>query len=1635
MYRLILRRTFSALLSVALVLTMLSVAFPMTASAKVTAAAGADEADVYFVVPEAIYLKPAWNAFYQSQQMPFQIYVNNTLSGTSVTCDTSESTQGKMYFNFSKTSSVKITFAWLNESGTTVYDGNITYGNGTSRTAGVAYTTSPSANAIPITAGTSPTMATTQNGAYIRWTATFTDSTDGREKTAVAYTYVYKPYVSPVGVATRTVNDRGTNHYGSNSAWICGVHGIVSSAAGTHYPNTSLSSDGKGFMAISSSVNNGVKIDDLYAQLASTTANQSRFYYTGMSNTSAAGWLNQTSSPLYVPDATFNYMNNDKTGSSSGDNAFYSLQWSPTAALTIDSSRYTNLNQIPNLSIGMMVTDDEDSKGDGAWFMSNFTGTPATATVRDYNKNNTSNAENLWNKYAGSGIIASAGTYSSTVSGAESEGVKVNKKWPKAISSSATSATYYLGAGYFNHDGTGSHYGGDTIWNVMELRASITFYNKSTLRAAVLNAIKKSAVLHSAFYDTASDAYTNYNNLFQAASMALTKLNGSFYATATVNGTTQNYTSPSTLATALNNAVSALVQGGGRVARTATQTNIGLSLQSNGTYKCVSIEGGTAKQTTNFNTYNKVTITADSYTGYTFLGLVQTTYAQTAQVGSLVTLPSSYTTSAAGATISGSTVTYAHTDTTGTDGNGNIYYTYYYLANTYSVRFNNNGGTGGMVDQSFVYGIEQNLNRCTMTRRAYTFAGWAKSATGSVSYADEALVKNLTATNNGVYNLYAIWTPENYTITYNAQGGSVTGTYTSSYTVETPIGLPTAIKPGYSLSGWRANGAGNWGEMSYGAGASVAAGKYGNVTMSAQWSPISYSVSFNGNGATGGSMSDLTIAYEETRTLTANAFQRTGYTFAGWALSADSTTVTFKDKASVTNLTTTANDVITLYAVWTADNYTIQYNTDGGTIKDSTYTSQYKISTAVQLPTQIEKTGYTFTGWKPAAVAGNWDTQTVYSGQLTAGLYGSVTLNAQWTTQDYTIQYNTDGGTITSQNYTTEYKITSSIILPAAQKNGYILSGWTPNGAGNWGETLYTVGTVGAGRYGNVTMKAKWTGVTYLIAFNGNGSTDGVMYNLSAVYGQDVVLTENAYVRNGYSFLGWSTSNTASSAAYGNQATVRNLCSTQGDTITLFAVWNKNNYVITYDALGGTITTAGTKNYTVTDLIRLAEVERTGYTFKGWTPESSVGAWQALLLYSGTLNAGMYGNVKLVAQWNKNTYTIRYDTAGGSLSGSYTTEYSVDTTITLPTIARAGYAFDGWRADNAWGGILIKDATVAAGRTGDVVLTATWVQRNYTVRYNACGGTGTMEPQTMQFDTETQLTLNAFTRDGYTFAGWAVEENGEVIYSNGSTVLNLSGEDNGVVNLYASWTARNFTIKYDMNGAGGSMLNSTVTMDGAAITLRNCTKTEVTMNGIPFQFSGWAYTKAQADAGTVAYENKASFVLDSDVLPLFTIDWSGSKPTITLYAVWTNIKVTLDGANGAVVDEEHHLIYGVEERVTEKMLRENYLDIVGYGTLEIDYATYVGTGTAIKLINTTGEVVDTFYLVIYGDLDGDGAIGLQDIATYKRIMSGAQEEPDDSLFLLAGDLDGDGTLTLTDVTTAKGIITGAVEYDQVTKTW
>ncbi len=122
----------------------------------------------------------------------------------------------------------------------------------------------------------------------------------------------------------------------------------------------------------------------------------------------------------------------------------------------------------------------------------------------------------------------------------------------------------------------------------------------------------------------------------------------------------------------------------------------------------------------------------------------------------------------------------------------------------------------------------------------------------------------------------------------------------------------------------------------------------------------------------------------------------------------------------------------------------------------------------------------------------------------------------------------------------------------------------------------------------------------------------------------------------------------------------------------------------------------------------------------------------------------------------------------------------------LPVPIKAGYTFKGWYT-SATGGNKISSTTIISD--GNVTVYAQWTPITYTVRFNANGGQGTMSDMIYVYDEFMALKTNAFTyEDGYIFAGWSLEENGEIVHLNGQLVKNLATTQGEVVTLYAQWT-------------------------------------------------------------------------------------------------------------------------------------------------------------------------------------------------------------------------------------------------------
>jgi uncharacterized repeat protein (TIGR02543 family) len=196
-----------------------------------------------------------------------------------------------------------------------------------------------------------------------------------------------------------------------------------------------------------------------------------------------------------------------------------------------------------------------------------------------------------------------------------------------------------------------------------------------------------------------------------------------------------------------------------------------------------------------------------------------------------------------------------------------------------------------------------------------------------VVYTNSQSVTNLASTANATVNLYAKWTAVTYTIAYStnsATSGSAPTSQTKTYgTSLTLRAKPTALeKTGYTFDGWNRNSSGTG--TTYEAGSSLtddlSTTSGATVTLYAKWTPITYTITYDGNGNTGGAApSSQTKTYGTSLTLQAkpSALAKTGYTFDGWNTASDGTGTTYSASSSLSSdLSTTNEATVTLYAHW-----------------------------------------------------------------------------------------------------------------------------------------------------------------------------------------------------------------------------------------------------------------------------------------------------------------------------------------------------------------------------------------------------------------------------------------------------------------------------------------------------------------------------------------------------------------------------------------------------------------------------------------------------------------------------------------------------------------------------------------------
>lgn len=796
-----------------------------------------------------------------------------------------------------------------------------------------------------------------------------------------------------------------------------------------------------------------------------------------------------------------------------------------------------------------------------------------------------------------------------------------------------------------------------------------------------------------------------------------------------------------------------------------------------------------------------------------------------------------YTAATGGSKIGNAGASYTPTVT------GTLYFQW--TANTYTVTYNSNTGTGTMATQTITAGTQFELAVNSFEKTDFLFDGWYENSDSTgTRYSAGGLV---TLYANKTY--YAKWSALPRAITYLANGA--TGTVptesakneSQTFKVASATGL---TRTGYNFTGW-SNGA-----TTYAAGDTYTV-TAANVTLTAQWTAQAYTVTYNGNNATSGAASrssdSFTYGGSAIALPTAGTLVRTGYTFAGWSIIADGTAISG-------NYTPTQS--ITLYAKWSADTYTISYNINGGSGSapaSSTYTTG---GSTFALPdtTGFSKTGYDFGGWSTTT------TGSALSGAQTST--STKTLYAVWTVKSITATYAkgsasastfTTFPTTATGNYGTTITLNSTLDTSVAiDGTTFVFQGWSDGTSTYQKGDTYLLGAT------DVTLTAQWVAI-YGVRYTLNGGTAAAgdfAYDAQCTVGDNYctngqVITANATpTRTGYTFTGWkdqSNNSIAQAATF----------TVSAGTYLLYAQWTAISRTVAYELNGGSGDAPTESNKTINQSFSIASAPtRSGYTFTGWNDGTLVYGPGASYLVGTSA-------ITLTAQWSAISYSITYDTNLGTSTTPTQSNLNIAGTFEVAAApTRVGYSFVKWSNGAA---DFNPGATYTMG-AANVVLTASWSATALTVTYALNGGTSTLPP-TGTKTIGTPFTLaSAATYTGRNFLGW---NDGSTTY--GAGVSYTIGSSN--ITLTAQWSGVLVSVTYLDGGADSGTVPTEVEREsGRSFVIKAHTLNSLAKSGSTF--AGWS-------DGSAIYQAAASYVPGNSPITL-TATWSRNSLSVTYVA-------------------------------------------------------------------------------------------------------------------------------------------------------
>ena len=866
---------------------------------------------------------------------------------------------------------------------------------------------------------------------------------------------------------------------------------------------------------------------------------------------------------------------------------------------------------------------------------------------------------------------------------------------------------------------------------------------------------------------------------------------------------------------------------------------------------------------------------------------------------------------------------------------GSLVLKLYYARDEIEVTFNGNGGliigVGTTKTETYLYGQTVTPPAdADLYREGYDFTGW-----------DPAVV--LIAVEDATYD--AQWQIQHRSVTFIVDG-DVFDVEEGDYGFE--LTVPEApAKDGYEFDDWYKDGV-QWIPPT-------------NVTeneiVEAHYNPIPYNATFYLE--TDADPEDYFDQYEvpfgEAIPAPAGTPVKTGYELDGW--STDGLTVL----ADLGTMDSTEGKIF--YAVWAPVDvdYTVEHyfqNADGSypTTADPIETLQAPSDSEVTA-TPIERAYFTVDATYPDANMTD-----------TVDPEGNTVLKVFYARKSSTVTVDKNDGS-TPEEITGLYEAPIDPAIEQPTREGYDFAGWV-DGEGN---PVETVPTTIPGE--DLTLVAQWDALPFELKYV---NEDDVVVDETIDCGEPILSYQPANpIRDGYSFVGWFTEDDEQPADYPTMP---------AKNLTFTAVWaataNRLYILEVYEMdTEGNYPADPTSTYTfnngvVGQVVSPAINVPTGFTLDTDYADS---------LLSGEIPAAEDETLVLKAFFARNQYTLTTVVKGESTD----TPYYFNQAVSVEDPVVEGETFLGWFDAEEGGNPVEIPANMPAE---DITVYAHFESVLYTATFDA--GEGKFEDTNeaiyehdYYFNDTIELPAQP-KREGYRFDGWEG-------YTDGMT---MPAED---ITFTAIWTKTESTATFYsyVDSEHGPALTGDLYVVGTDTKLFGETITFPAgdpSNGMTWQenyyFMGWS-----------TEENGAIVDISNQEMP---------AEDIAYYAVFERVKVmlipkteeatTVIDRNGLTVDDydpatSYWYVYGLEEMIDEDLLREQYCDVSGDGYFTVTrvnnkYAPWTGTGTVIDVYDAvTGELVESFWIIIYGDLDGNAYIDTDDSLMLRNEMAGTTE--------------------------------------------